>query len=194
MAGALAARGEVRQSSSSRTGGRFPARVGSLGSTCAAHAHTRARAHARARPRCTLQNTFPQHCTSTTTALFCICTLTCASHSGAGGRDGLGLAWHRRSQPLVRRRESLRGLQPPPHDAAVRFTSASHSGGRSAVEVRRPDRAAGDGFLMHHWLQKASRCEQKKCRPTTVHVQQWFGCSSLLADLRPCSSVLISCN
>ena len=93
MAGALAARGEVRQLSSSRTGGRFPARVGSLGSTCAAHAHTRARAHARARPRCTLQNTFPQHCTSTTTALFCICILTCASHSGEGGRGELGWAW-----------------------------------------------------------------------------------------------------
>ena len=67
-----------------------PVAPGPSGSTYAAHNHTRARAHARARPRCTLQNTFPQHCTSTTTALFCICTLTCATTYGPTWRHGHG--------------------------------------------------------------------------------------------------------
>ena len=88
MAGALAREANVRWSGSSTTGGPFPARVGAFGSPCAAHAHTRARAHARARPRCTLQHTFPQHCTSTTTAHFCMCKLTCPYRSGASGRGG----------------------------------------------------------------------------------------------------------
>ena len=94
------ARGQVRWLHSSGTGGPFPARVGSFGSPCAAHAHTRARAHARVRPRCTLQHTFPQHCTSTTTAHFCTCKLTCALRSGASGRGGLYWARHGWAAPI----------------------------------------------------------------------------------------------
>ena len=112
MAGALAREANVRWSGSSTTGGPFPARVGAFGSPCTAHAHTRARAHARARPRCTLQNTIPLHCTSTTTAHFCTCTLTCSRRSGAGGRGGHCRARHGRAAPFYRHREPPRGLQP----------------------------------------------------------------------------------
>ena len=136
---------------SSTTGGPFPAWLGSFGSTCTAHAHTRARAHARARPRCTLQNTFPQHCTSTTTAHFCTCTLTCTPRSGAGGRCGLCRAWRRVSQPPIRRRASLRGLQPPQHEAAGRFAAALQFGGMGRTELRPSDRAACNGFVVLQW-------------------------------------------
>ena len=163
MAGTLAARGEVRQSCCSTTGGPFPAWVGSFGSTCTAHAHTRARAHARARPRCTLQNTFPQHCTSTTTAHFCPCTLTCASVCGSvrAGAAGFGLcqarARGRGSRPPIRRQGPLRGLQPPTHEAAWRFATALQSGGMGAMEARPSDHAACDGFLVLHWLRMPAR-------------------------------------
>ena len=121
MAGALAREANVRWFGSSGTGGPFPARVGSSGSACAAHAHTRARARARTRPRCTLQHTFPMHCTSTTTAHSCTCTLTCASRSGASGRDGLCWARRRGSRPRIRRRGPQRGLHPSQHEAARRM-------------------------------------------------------------------------
>ena len=133
MAGALAARGEVRQLCSSTTGGPFPAWVGSFGSTCAAHAHTRARAHARTRPRCTLQHTSPLHCTSTTTAHFCTCQLTCAHRSGASGRGGRCRARHGRAAPIRRHRERLRGLQPPQHQASKRFSMDLLSVDKSAA-------------------------------------------------------------
>ena len=100
MAGALAREAQVRWLSSSRTGGPFLARVGSFGSPCAAHTHTRARARACTRPRCTLQHTFPLHCTSTTTAHLCTCALTCALRSGASGRGGLYWARHGWAAPI----------------------------------------------------------------------------------------------
>ena len=106
---------------SSGTGGPFLARVGSFGSPCAAHTHTRARARACTRPRCTLQHTFPLHCTSTTTAHLCTCALTCALRSGASGRGGLYWARHGWAAPIFRHREPLRGLQPPQQEASRRF-------------------------------------------------------------------------
>ena len=106
---------------SSGTGGPFLARVGSFGSPCAAHTHTRARARACTRPRCTLQHTFPLHCTSTTTAHLCTCALTCALRSGASGRGGLYGARHGWATPTLRHRGPLRGLQPPQQEASRRF-------------------------------------------------------------------------
>ena len=133
MAGALAREANVRWFGSSGTGGPFPARVGSSGSACAAHAHMRARAHTRARPRCTLHHTFPLHCTSTTTAHFCTCTLTCSRRRGASGRGGLYWARHGWAAPIFRHREPLRGLQPPQQEAAKRFAMVLHFVHKSAA-------------------------------------------------------------
>ena len=151
MAGALAARGEVRQSSSSRTGGRFPARVGSLGSTCTAHAHTHARASTlmtHEHTPITLQNTFPQHCTSTTTAHFCMCKLTCSYRSGASGRGGRCWARHGWAPPISGHREPLRGLQPPQHHAAGRFAAAMQNDGWGVSGQRWSTRAERDSSFM----------------------------------------------
>ena len=122
--------------SSSETGGPFLARVGSFGSPCAAHTHTRARARACTRPRCTLQHTFPLHCTSTTTAHLCTCALTCALRSGASGRGGLYWARHGWAAPIFRHREPLRGLQPPQQEAAKRFAMVLHFVDKSAAGLR----------------------------------------------------------
>ena len=106
-----------------------PVARGPSGSTCAAHNHTRARAHARARPRCTLQHTNPLHCTCTTHAHFCSCTLTCPPRSGASGRGGRCWARHGWAPPIFGHREPPRGLQPPQHHAAGRFAAAvQHDG------------------------------------------------------------------
>ena len=127
-----------------------------LRGTCT-HARARARAHACARPRYTLQNTFPQHCTSTTTAHFCTCTIACVSGSGARGRGGLYQARGRGSRPPIRRQGPLRGLQPPTHEAAWRFATALQSGGMGAMEARPSDHAACDGLLMLQWLRIPAR-------------------------------------
>ena len=151
MAGALAREANVRWSGSSTTGGPFPARVGAFGSPCAAHAHTRARAHARVRPRCTLQHTFPQHCTSTTTAHFCMCTLTCPHRSGASGRGGRCWARHGWAPPIFGHREPPRGLQPPQHHAAGRLAAAVQKDGWGASGQRWPTQAACDSSFMFQW-------------------------------------------
>ena len=137
MAGALAREANVRWSGSSATGGPFPARVGAFGSPCAAHAHTRARTHVPTRPRCTLPHTFPWHCTSTTTAHFCTCKLTCAPHSGAGERGGLCWARLRDPRPRFRRRRPQRGIQAPQHKASWRLAMELHFVDKSAAGLRR---------------------------------------------------------
>ena len=161
------ARGQVRWLHSSGTGGPFPARVGSSGSPCAAHTHTRARAHARARPRCTLQHTFPLHCTSTTTAHFCTCKLTGAHRSGASGRGGRRRARHGRARPKSWHREPQRGLQPPEQEASKRFAMVLQIVDKSAaaralaVELRRA--ACLDHALKaaHAWPQHARMLERR---------------------------------
>ena len=142
MAGALAREAQVRWLHSSGTGGPFPTRVGAFGSACAAHTHTRARAHARTRPRCTLQHTFSWHCTSTTTAHFCTCKLTCACHSGAGGRGGPCWPRDRVSRPPNRRCKPLRGLHGPQHKAQRRFAMELQFVDKSAAGLRPPSRSA----------------------------------------------------
>ena len=89
---------------SSTTAEPFPARVGSFGGVCTAHAHTLAQARARARPLCTLQHTIPWSCTCSTPAHSCTCTLTRAPRRGAGGRGGRRRARHGRARPNLRRR------------------------------------------------------------------------------------------
>ena len=113
-----------------------PVAPGPSGSTCTAHNHTRARAHARARPRCTLQNTIPLHCTSTTTAHFGTCTLTCSRRSGASGRGGRCRARHGRAAPFYRHREPPRGLQPPQPEASKRFAMVLLFVDKSAAGLR----------------------------------------------------------
>ena len=135
----------------------FPARVGSFGSACAAHAHTRARAHARARPQCTLQHTIPWSCTCSTPAHSCTCTLTRAPRRGAGGRGGRRRARHGRARPNLRRRGPPRGLQPPQVDAAGRLTDAVQFGGCGGSGRWWPIRAARGGSFLLQWPQMPAR-------------------------------------
>ena len=57
----------------------------------------------------------------------------------------------------IRRREQLRGLQPPQHDAAGRFAAALQFGGIGAMEARPYDHATCNGFLMLQWLRIPAR-------------------------------------
>ena len=125
-----------------------PVAPGPSGSTYAAHNHTRARAHARARPRCTLQHTNPLHCTCTTHAHFCSCTLTCPPRSGASGRGGRCWARHGWAPPIFGHREPPRGLQPPQHHAAGRFAAAVQHDGWGVSGQRWSIRAARDNSFM----------------------------------------------
>ena len=173
------ARGQVRWLHSSGTGGPFPARVGSSGSPCAAHTHTRARAHARARPRCTLQHTFSLHCTSTTTAHFCTCTLTCASRSGTSGRGGLSWARHRAPQPQIQRREPPRALQPPQQQAARRIPMDLHFVDKSAAGRRPSSRGARHASM----VPQRPRMPGRRARACASAAQERAAQQPLRADM-----------
>ena len=117
----------------STQGGPRPVAPGPSGSTCAAHNHTRARAHARARPRCTLQHTIPLHCTFTTHAHFCTCTMTYPPRRGAGGRSGRRRARQGGAAPTERHRGPPQGLQPLQHEATRRFGTSNQLVDKSAL-------------------------------------------------------------
>ena len=120
-----------------------------LRGTCT-HARASTRAHAPT-VHGTLQHTFPQHCTSTTTAHSCMCKLTCPYRSGASGRGGRCWARHGWAPPISGHREPLRGLQPPQHHAAERFAAAVQNGGWGVSRQRWSIRAARDNSFMLRW-------------------------------------------